>query len=390
MKKTIGYNKITTILFFSGILVMCSLYTALPLTATFSKEFKVTEGFAALNGVVFSVMYSISCLFYGTISEKFGRIKTIVFSLAGLTIICLLIGFVNSFTLLLLLRAFQGVFAASFSPISITYVTETYTISKRVTAISFISISFMLAGIIGQNLSEFIISYFDWHVVYFVLTAFYVLLSISIHKYVPESPIKNADIKVTHFLKNFKSFKTNLYVLLCYGISLTLLIIFISMYDVFNRYISSSDVDASDMLESNARLFGIVGMLIALLAGRISEKIGVKNLIIMSLVMISICLILMPFLTNLAMLVFLSVIIVSGVAFAIPTTISEVGILVNENRGFFLSVNTFILFLGTAIAPVLNIFLQGLSNFKLQFIVIFIISFIALVFSIFLPKQTSK
>ena len=49
-------------------------------------------------------------------------------------------------------------------------------------------------------------------------------------------------------------------------------------------------------------------------------------------------------LTNLAMLV-LSVIIVSGVAFAIPTTISEVGILVNENRGFFLSVNTFILFL---------------------------------------------
>ena len=31
---------------------------------------------------------------------------------------------------------------------------------------------------------------------------------------------------------------------------------------------------------------------------------------------------------------FLSVIIVSGVAFAIPTTISEVGILVNENRGF--------------------------------------------------------
>ena len=50
-----------------------------------------------------------------------------------------------------------------------------------------------------SKLSEFIISYFDWHVVYFVLTAFYVLLSISIHKYVPESPIKNADIKVTHF-----------------------------------------------------------------------------------------------------------------------------------------------------------------------------------------------
>ena len=97
-------------------------------------------------------LYSVSCLFYGTISEKYGRIRTILFGICGLVMICMVMGFVHSFAILVVLRAIQGIFAAAFSPVSITYVTETYSPVKRMTAISFISTSFMLSGIIGQNL----------------------------------------------------------------------------------------------------------------------------------------------------------------------------------------------------------------------------------------------
>ncbi len=335
MKKQTNYNVITTILFFSGILVMCSLYTALPLTSVFSKDFEVSKATSALNGVIFSVMYSVSCLFYGTISEKFGRIKTIIFGLIGLTVICLLIGFVHSFELFLFLRALQGVFAASFSPVSITYVTETYTTAKRVTAITFISTSFMLSGIIGQNLSEIIVNYFSWHIVYFVLTIFYLVIALIIYKYVPESPIIDSNIKLLNFFSNFKSFKSNMPVLLCYAISLTLLIIFICMYDVFSRYITSDAVGASEVTAINAKLFGIIGMLLSLVAGRISGKIGVKNLILCSLIIVSISLLLMTLTTNITILIILSVVIVGGVAFAIPSTISKVGLVVSSNHSFF-------------------------------------------------------
>ena len=54
---------------------MGSLYTALPLTAAFAHSFHIPQSVATLNGVIFSIMYSISCLFYGTISDKYGRIK---------------------------------------------------------------------------------------------------------------------------------------------------------------------------------------------------------------------------------------------------------------------------------------------------------------------------
>ena len=149
METSVNYNRMTTIFFISGIIVMASLYTALPLPR-YSQRFWHFKCCCLTKWCDLSFTYSISCLFYGTISEKFGRIRTILFGLIGLVIICLLIGFIHSFTTYYSScnsRYMRG----SFSPVSITYVTETYSPVKRVTAISFISTSFMLSGVIGQN-----------------------------------------------------------------------------------------------------------------------------------------------------------------------------------------------------------------------------------------------
>ncbi|RIO51893.1 MFS transporter [Staphylococcus hominis] len=387
METSMNYNRMTTIFFISGIIVMASLYTALPLTSVFAKDFGISNAVASLNGVIFSITYSLSCLFYGTISEKFGRIRTILFGLIGLVIICLLIGFIHSFTLLIILRAIQGICAAAFSPVSITYVTETYSPVKRVTAISFISTSFMLSGVIGQNLSEIVVRYSNWHMVYFILTLLYIFIAVLIYKYIPESPVKNPQLKLVGFFKNFKDFKGNKIVILCYLISLSLLTMFISMYTIFNHYITSDIVGGSEATAINAKLFGIIGMLLSLLAGRMSERIGVKQVIVGALIVSIVSLILMGFTTNVILLVIWSVIFVGGIAFAIPSTISKVGMVVNRNQGFFLSVNTFILFLGTAIAPLLMILIQPLSNFTLQFIMIAVIGIIALIVALLLPRR---
>lgn len=387
MQKPMNYNQITTIFFLAGITVMCSLYTALPLTASFAKEFSIPQSVATMNGVAFSITYSLSCLFYGTISEKFGRIRTILFGIGGLVIICLAIGFIHSFTLLVILRAIQGIFAAAFSPVSITYVTETYTPVKRMTAISFISTSFMLSGVIGQNLSEIIVQFSNWHVVYFILTALYLLLAFVIYKNIPESPIINPNIKLLKFFNNFSDFKTNKVVILCYAVSLSLLTMFISMYEIFNHYMTSDHIGGSDAMAINAKLFGIIGMLLSLFAGRISDRLGVKKVILGALLTCVVSLILMACATNAVLLTIWSVTFISGIAFAIPSTISKVGMVVNGNQGFFLSVNTFILFLGTAIAPVLMIGVSTIPSYFVQFGVIASIGLITFLVALFLPKE---
>lgn len=385
MEESKNYNLITTIMFISGIIVMASLYTALPLTATFAEDFHVPESIATLNGVLFSLTYSISCLFYGTISEKYGRIKTILVGMSALVIICLMIGIVHSFTVLLILRALQGLFAASFSPVVMTYTTETYPRVKRVTAISFISTSFMLSGVLGQNMSELVVSYLNWQWVYFILTILYLILVLVIYKNVPESPHKNPDIQLIKFFNNFKDFKDNLKVFYCLFISLTLLIMFISMYDILNEYVTSHQVGGDMSVSSMMKLFGVIGMLLSLLAGRVSSRIGIKRLLTIALTTCIVSIILMGVTTNIILITTFSVLFVAGIAFAIPTVISKIGVVVKNNQGFFLSVNTFVLFLGTAIAPILMLFVGELSNFFLQFLMIAIVGLIALVVSIFMP-----
>ena len=109
METSMNYNRMTTIFFYFG--YYCYGKFIYCLTSKFW-HFKCCC--LSLNGVIFSITYSLSCLFYGTISEKFGRIRTILFGLIGLVIICLLIGFIHSFTLLIILRAIQGICAAAF------------------------------------------------------------------------------------------------------------------------------------------------------------------------------------------------------------------------------------------------------------------------------------
>ena len=129
----------------------------------------------------------------------------------------------------------------------------------------------MLSGVIGQNLSEIVVRYSNWHMVYFILTLLYILIAILIYKFVPESPVKNPQLKLVGFFKNFKDFKDNKIVILCYLISLSLLTMFISMYTIFNHYITSDIVGGSEATAINAKLFGIIGMLLSLLAGRMSD-----------------------------------------------------------------------------------------------------------------------
>ncbi|MBL7564592.1 MFS transporter [Staphylococcus saccharolyticus] len=387
MKESKNYNLITTIMFLSGIIVMGSLYTALPLTAAFAEDFHVPESIATLNGVIFSLTYSLSCLFYGTISEKFGRIKTILVGMSALVVICLVIGFVHSFIILLIMRALQGVFAASFSPAAMTYTTETYPPVKRVTAISFISTSFMLSGVLGQNMSEMIVSHFNWQWIYFILTLLYLILAFVILKNVPESSHKNPDIKLLKFFNNFKDFKENLKVFYCLFISLTLLIMFISMYSILNSYITSSQVAGDMSAASIVKLFGVIGMLLSLLAGRLSSRLGMKRVLSIALATSVVSLILIGTFTNIVVITIFSVTFVAGIAFSIPTVISKIGVVVNSNQGFFLSVNTVILFLGTAIAPILMIYVEQLTNFFIQFAVIALIGLMSLIVSFFMPSD---
>jgi len=76
--------------------------------------------------------------------------------LAALTITTIILGFQSSLSSVIFFRGIQGLTAATFSPVVLPYVMELFPQNKRVFAVSCMSASFLMAGIIGQVFSSFV------------------------------------------------------------------------------------------------------------------------------------------------------------------------------------------------------------------------------------------
>lgn len=76
-----NYALMTTILSWTGMVVMSSLYLTIPLISLFSDYFNISLAKAGFTSSVFSLGFALGCFFYGAISEKYGRKNVIVFGL---------------------------------------------------------------------------------------------------------------------------------------------------------------------------------------------------------------------------------------------------------------------------------------------------------------------
>ena len=92
----------------------------------------------------------------------------------------------------------------------------------------------------------------------------------------------------------------------------------------------------------NDEIVRVIGMLLSLFAGRLSSRIGMKRLITIALTTCIVSIILMGVTTNIILITTFSVLFVAGIAFAIPTVISKVGVVVKTIKvSFYLLIHLY-------------------------------------------------
>ncbi|MFE4713623.1 MFS transporter [Paenibacillus sp. NPDC056722] len=385
-----NYTAMTMILCWAGMVIMSSLYVTLPLIPLFSDVFGVSSTQAATAGSIFSLGFAIGCLIYGPLSEKYGRKSVIFIGLIALTCISFLIGLVRDFSWIIVLRGFQGAAAATFSPVALAYAVEMFPAQKRVTAIGFITTGFMVAGIVGQVMSGIVSQYYGWSAIFYFLAVVYSITAILVLKFLPKADFQNPNSSILDPIRNIGKLFARKNLILAYLVALVLLMSFVSMSTVLGTYLSSSTFGLNKQEILYVRSAGVLGMLLSPFAGLLAERFGTMKILRGGLLLAVLGLASLGLISNLTLLVIMSVIFIAGIALVGPALISLVGQFGGQSRGIAVSVYTFILFAGTSLGPIIAIQCMRTDNFSLTFILLALVLGIGFLASCLIRNDAAK
>lgn len=122
--------------------------------------------------VVFVFGFGTMQLFWGPVSDHYGRRSLLLISLLGYGICGLACVFAGSFNGLLVARFFMGMFAAAGRVIAVSVVRDVYAGRNMAEIMSFVMLVFMAAPILAPAIGQVILSVAPWPWIFYVLVIY--------------------------------------------------------------------------------------------------------------------------------------------------------------------------------------------------------------------------
>ncbi|WP_165921255.1 MFS transporter [Paenibacillus albiflavus] len=349
-------RSLTILLVWCAIAVLCSLYAAIPLLPLIGEEFNTPLTTTAWTGTSFSIGYMIGCLFFGALSDRYGTRLIILIGMFLLAIISPLVGLSTSLLSIILMRAFQGIIAASYAPAALAYIAESYPEHSKITTLGYLSTGMLSAGVIGQLFSGAITATLHWSYVFYSLGIIYLIsamlltwtfrqnqsIRIRLHSSSTSYSLRQQYMAVIGNRKLYPVFL----------ITITILFAFVAMYTLLGVQLNSSTFNLSQGDILLVRGFGIVGILLSPLAGELVKRMRFTMILKMNLAISLFSAIAMGYSTGVTIVVFFSICFVAGIALTTPILVALISRLAEAGTAT-LAINLYslVLFLGAALGP---------------------------------------
>ena len=174
-------------LFFATVTIVSNIYITQPILPLLSKDFNVSHATASLSISLNILALALALLFYGPLSDRVGRKPVMVVTGFLLAVPTALISLTHGFMVFLLLRIFQGLFAAGIAAIAMAYITEEFppAIIGRVMGI-YIS-SMITAGFFGRVAGGVLAGLLGWRATFILFSMLNIAGAWSMHRYLPPS-----------------------------------------------------------------------------------------------------------------------------------------------------------------------------------------------------------
>ncbi|MDP2304359.1 MAG: MFS transporter [Ignavibacteria bacterium] len=359
----------------------------IPILPTFATKFLHVDEFAVgVALAVYSLVQFIFNPFFGSLSDKYGRRKIILYTLLLNAVGYFLFSFATTFTILIISRIIAGIGGSSIG-VAQAYIADVTTKEERSKGMGLIGVAFGLGFVFGPILGG-ILANFGYMIVGFVAASFSItafLLSLFL---LPET---DAHTKSTSVIKRkIFDYKTLLNILKSPSIGILIILFFIITFSVANIYgtfalLGYKIYHFTDM--QNGYVFGIVGIVSALvqggLIGRLSKKFNDSKLIIAGSFFMMLGLGFLPYGINFIGITIITIILSIGTGILQPTVLSLISKVTPESeQGTVLGVNQSMSAFARMLGPLWGGFAFEYLGYQIPFLTGAFFTLLILVFSI--------
>lgn len=195
------------------ILALCTMMgalgidTYLPSFHAIAQEFDVGPTAVQQTLSVYVLAMAITMLFYGTLSDTFGRRRVLLFSAAGYALTSFAAAFVTSIEGMVAVRFAQGAMAGSGMVIARAVVQDRFQGADAQRMMSMVMFCFGLAPAIAPVFGGWLQAHGGWRSTFFFLAGFGVLLALLCWRALPETlpPAKRMPLKMSVIAANYLS-----------------------------------------------------------------------------------------------------------------------------------------------------------------------------------------
>lgn len=243
---------------------------------------------------VYAVMVGLFAIIMGPLSDKIGRRKILLIGTGGISLFLFLHGFVTSFWDFLLVRALAGMAGGVLSGAAVAYVGDYFPYEKRGWANGWIMSGIAMGQILGIPLGTLLADIMGFRIPFVLFGSIMALTFILILLKVPQPNVTLSTDRVT--LKgSFENYLTLLKRSEVRAVAFAYTVMFLSI-SVFVVYLPTWLEDTFGVSgKAIATLFfvgGIANVITGPIAGKISDRIGRKKIIIISCIGLSLVMIL--------------------------------------------------------------------------------------------------
>lgn len=199
-------NKYLPFLLVLSLITCCvEVDISVPSFPDISDYYKISDGMTQLTVAINFFGSCLACVFYGPLSDTFGRRRIMIYGNAIMMIGACGCVLSPDIYILLLARFIQGIGAATSMVVASAMVADKYKKSEATTIIGFMNslITIIMSGapVIGSLINKYI----GWYGSYIAVAALSVISWIMLYLYLPETKPHFENLKLTKIFKDYKT-----------------------------------------------------------------------------------------------------------------------------------------------------------------------------------------